>query len=621
MKKDTELHFEESVFGGRSGEYGYLELPLSRTPFLLIGILGVLFAGVVLARLGFLTIVNGKAYEERSFSNIHREILVPAPRGKILDVSGVVLASEEPTFSVVLQLGDLFRSGDIPGIAEKLAETLDIPKNDIVGVIERANPETQSSVLLVRGIDVNQAIVLKSASITGVQVEDGFRRIYPEGKAFSHVLGYVSPFPDENGRFGRLGIEARYEETLEGEDGREIYLEDVEGKILGEKETTRGTPGNTLQLTLDAELGHYMYDRLLQGLRDVGRTSGVVIALEPQTGKVLGLVSVPSFDNTLFSYFGSKEEKQRILSSSDSPLFNRPVSGLYNPGSTIKPLMALAALKEKIVSPTYQIFSPGYIEIPNPYFPDHPSRFLDWKPHGWVDVRSALARSSNVYFYEVGGGFEGLHGLGIARINRYWRELLFDEKTGIDIPGEKISFLPDPDEKLKRTGTPWLVGDTYNVSIGQGDFSTTPIRLLSFFASIANGGIFYQPFVVEKILDPKGAVIEERGPMVIFDYSSWSKELYEVQEGLKDTVRMPYGSAYSLHDIPMSIALKTGTAQIESNTKINAFSVGYAPTEDPKIALLVLVENAKEGSINTLPVARDIFLWYYKHRIAVGSTR
>ena len=124
MKKDTELHFEESVFGGRSGEYGYLELPLSRTPFLLIGILGVLFAGVVLARLGFLTIVNGKAYEERSFSNIHREILVPAPRGKILDVSGVVLASEEPTFSVVLQLGDLFRSGDIPGIAEKLAETL-----------------------------------------------------------------------------------------------------------------------------------------------------------------------------------------------------------------------------------------------------------------------------------------------------------------------------------------------------------------------------------------------------------------------------------------------------------------------------------------------------------------
>ena len=614
MKKDTELHFEESLFENQGSDY--LELPLSRAPFLVVGILGILFFGVALLRVGVLNISRGDAYGTRASANMHREILVPAPRGKIFDSRGTLLATEEPTWSVVLELGDLFRSGDIPGVARALSEELGIPEADILEVIARANPETQSSVLLARNISTDKAITLQSRVLEGVSVQGGFRRVYPESRAFSHILGYVSPFPDADGNFGRLGVEAEYEPYLAGENGSEVYVEDVRGVVRGERGGHDAVPGDTLLLTIDAEFQKFLYDRFIRGLRDLGRRSGAAVALDPKTGRVLALVSVPSFDNALFSYFGRSDEKQAALDSSDRPFFNRAVSGIYNPGSTIKPFMALLALKERIVSPAYKIYSPGYIEVPNPYFPDTPTRFLDWKPHGWVDLRSALARSSNVYFYEVGGGFERLKGLGIGRINDYWDLFGFDRETAIDIPGEKVGFLGNPLEKEKRTGLPWLLGDTYNVAIGQGDLSLTPIRLLSFVASIGENGILYEPYVVEKVLDSDEHILYEHAPRAAFDYSSWTSELHEVQEGMKDTVRASYGTARLLADIPMSIAAKTGTAQIEANTAINAFFVGYAPANDPKVALLILVEDAREGAINTLPVARDAFLWYYENRLS-----
>ena len=614
MKKDTELHFEESLFENQGSDY--LELPLSRAPFLVVGILGILFFGVAPLRVGVLNISGGDAYGTRASANMHREILVPAPRGKIFDSRGSPRATEEPTWSGVLELGCLFRSGDIPGVARALSEELGIPEADILEVIARANPETQSSVLLARNISTDKAITLQSRVLEGVSVQGGFRRVYPESRAFSHILGYVSPFPDADGNFGRLGVEAEYEPYLAGENGSEVYVEDVRGVVRGERGGHDAVPGDTLLLTIDAEFQKFLYDRFIRGLRDLGRRSGAAVALDPKTGRVLALVSVPSFDNALFSYFGRSDEKQAALDSSDRPFFNRAVSGIYNPGSTIKPFMALLALKERIVSPAYKIYSPGYIEVPNPYFPDTPTRFLDWKPHGWVDLRSALARSSNVYFYEVGGGFERLKGLGIGRINDYWDLFGFDRETAIDIPGEKVGFLGNPLEKEKRTGLPWLLGDTYNVAIGQGDLSLTPIRLLSFVASIGENGILYEPYVVEKVLDSDEHILYEHAPRAAFDYSSWTSELHEVQEGMKDTVRASYGTARLLADIPMSIAAKTGTAQIEANTAINAFFVGYAPANDPKVALLILVEDAREGAINTLPVARDAFLWYYENRLS-----
>jgi penicillin-binding protein 2 len=313
-------------------------------------------------------------------------------------------------------------------------------------------------------------------------------------------------------------------------------------------------------------------------------------------------------------------------------LFNRAISGAYTPGSAIKPMVALAALKENIIDPKKQILSTGYIEIPNPYDPEKPSRFLDWKAHGWVDLRSALARSSNVYFYEIGGGFEGLKGLGVNKLKEYWQRFLLGAKTGIDLPSESSGFLPDPEEKEERTGQIWRIGDTYNVSIGQGDLLLTPIQLINFIASIANGGKIYRPRLVSCAthdnsnnpnLHPNDSNRSDNSDTglyhsdcgLLMDYSEWQKEIKEVQKGMEDAVEKYYGTANLLSFLPMSAAGKTGSAQVANNTRTNAFFVGYAPAENPEIAILVLMENAREGSLNAVPIAKDVLEWYYYNRI------
>jgi len=273
-------------------------------------------------------------------------------------------------------------------------------------------------------------------------------------------------------------------------------------------------------------------------------------------------------------------------------------------------------LTEGVVTPVTEIFSGGYIEIPNPYNPELPSRFLDYKPNGWVNIYSALAKSSNIYFYEVAGGFENQKGMGIDKLNEWWKRFNLGEKTGIDIVGESNGFLPDPEWKEEKTSDIWRVGDTYNVSIGQGDLLVTPISLLNYINTVANGGIIYRPQIVKEIKNIDGEVIQEIKPFIINDISGIAgSAIYEVRKGMRDVVAKSYGTAYSLHNLPFSAAAKTGTSQIENNARINAFFVGFAPFENPEISILILVENAKEGSVNTIPIAYDIFLWYYENRL------
>jgi penicillin-binding protein 2 len=233
---------------------------------------------------------------------------------------------------------------------------------------------------------------------------------------------------------------------------------------------------------------------------------------------------------------------------------------------------------------------------------------------------SAIARSSDVYFYEVGGGYQDITGLGIERLKKYWQKFGLDQKTGIDLPGEKSGFLPDAEEKEKRTGIPWRIGDTYNVSIGQGDLMTTPIEILSYISSIATRGKFYQPHIVKKVEDDKGNLVREISLNVIRDISSMTKELEEVEKGMIETTQKPYGTAALLKNLPFVVAAKTGSAQVEWNTKINASFVGYGPVGDnidksKQIAIFILIENAREGSSNTIPVANDVLKWYYDNRI------
>ena len=428
-------------------------------------------------------------------------------------------------------------------------------------------------------------------------------REYVDPLVFSAVLGYTGSAEVSGMIVGKTGIEAAHDDVLRGVPGVRIVYRDARGTALQEKRVREAAPGSTLTTTIDASFQRYFYNRFKDELTALGKTSGVGIAMNPKTGEVLALVSFPSFDNN---------NPAAYLNNSLKPLFNRAVSGVYSPGSTIKPLVALAALHEHLVTPAFTVYSPGYLELPNPYNPDHPSKFLDWRSHGLVDMYSALARSSNVYFYVVGGGCTAStcnevgrsKGLGIDTLNGYWKKFGLDAITDIDVTGEAVGFLPNPEEKQQRIGTPWRIGDTYNVSIGQGDLGVTPIRLLAFFSSIANKGVMVQPHLMYT-----------ESPTVLMDYSSWTDELAVVRQGLRDAVGKPYGTANALYDLPYKTAGKTGSAQIANNVKTNAFFVGYGPTDDAQIAVLILVEDAKAGSLNAVPIGKDVLKWYYDHRL------
>lgn len=597
-----ELNVEDLYFNEEQKESDYLELPLSQRTFVLVGAVVLLIALIAFGRAGYLNAARGGFYSDRALANLHSEIELPAPRGIIKDRFGNPLVENQNSFSAFLNVADLLkRTDDWAPIVKEIADALQLNAEDLASFVRKANLEKQNFIPLARDITRSQTIALNSLNLPEIAITSDYVREYLNAAAFSHVLGYVGETEASKDLIGQAGLEAYYDSALRGADGRLFVYRDAKGKILDKKVDQAPRAGADLVVTLDADLQKVFYDQMKAALANLGREAGAGIVLDPRNGEVLAMVSFPSFDNNNVA---------KYLSGRSQPLFNRAVSGVYTPGSSIKPLVGLAVLREQIVTPDFQILSTGSIELPNPYDPEHPSKFLDWKPQGWVDIHSALARSSNVYFYEVGGGFQGLKGLGIERLRQYWQTFLLGQKTGIDLPGEKSGFLPAPDEKEKRTGQIWRIGDTYNVSIGQGDLQLTPLQLINFISSIANGGKIYQPHLVSR----------QNDPVTLFDYSDWTDELKEVRQGMEDAVSKSYGTANMLSTLSMSAAAKTGSSQVANNTRTNAFFVGYAPADDPQIAVLVLIENAKEGSLNAVPVARDVMQWYYENRMQNGKS-
>lgn len=596
MKKKSELNFEEALFDHWAGDLKKLERPLPQSAFLLVAAASIIIFVVVLARLIVLNIHLGDFYQKRSIINVNQEFIIPAHRGVILDRFGSQLVKNMPSFSVSINKTELLKNQkDREKVFKKVNEIIGISESDLKRIIQGVDLERENKATIARNVSLEQAIELRGLGNEAVIVEDDYRRDYIEPLALAHALGYTGLIDWTNNIEGKTGLEDFYDAKLRGADGAHVVFRNAKGDSLQKKIVKEAEAGLALAITLDLDFQKYFYERFQEGLRELGRDSGVGIAMNPQTGEILALVNFPSFDNN---------EPAKYLNKKNQPLFNRAISGTYSPGSTIKPLVALAALVEKLVTPNFEVYSPGYLEIPNPYDPEKPNRFLDWKAHGNVDLRSALARSSNVYFYVAGGGYKNIKGLGVNKLNEYWKKFGFSQKTGIDLPFEAVSFLPDPEEKKKRTGQPWRIGDTYNVSIGQGDLTITPIRLLTFIAGLANNG---------KMMRPHFLLEEE--PTVLTDFSEWGDFIKEVKLGMRDAVGKSYGTASLLFDLPYRTAGKTGSAQVANKTKTNAFFVGYGPADDAKIAILVLVEDAKEGSLNALPIAKDVLRWYYDNRL------
>lgn len=606
------IDFDEVISDSLSAsEFKLVEQPIKERIFTVFIVLTLITAVILCVRLIDLAGLRGSEYLERAQANIHQNIPLIAPRGTILDREGKAISHNEQVFAVFLDTGRMIQAGENEAVLTAAQNILGMGADKIIDLFRGADLEKMPDIIIANDITREQAIAIENLSLKSLNVEQSYKRNY-DNPAYSHLIGYVGLVSGSdlrsneelvlNDYIGRMGLEMQYDSLLRGTNGKVTIFRNSMGEIEEVVRTQEPVQGENLTTTIDGELQEYFYTRMAQALLSLGRTSGAGIALDPRNGDVLALISFPSFNaNHLSDY----------LEQDTRPLFNRAVSGVYNPGSTIKPLHAAAALHEGVITPEDTIYSAGYIEIPNPYNPSLASRFVDWKAHGWVDAHSALARSSNVYFYVVGGGFQERTGLGIERLNRYWCKFGLDETTGIDIPGEAVGFLPTADEKEKRTGEIWRIGDTYNVAIGQGDLSVTPLRLLTAVSAIANGGIAYVPHI-------KAGLEKE----VLLDIEDMASALAEVRRGMRDAVEEDYGTANLLNAIPMVIGAKTGSAQVADNTKTNALITAYASRDAsslPEIAILILVEDAREGSLNTVPVAKDILQWYYDNRVNTQS--
>jgi penicillin-binding protein 2 len=618
-----ELAFEDSLRDDWSRDLETVEISLERRAGWYIALAAVAVLAIIAGRVFYLSVIRGDYYTASAQANVNHIDRILAPRGLIVDRNGQTLAENQPIFSAVLDLRRFLREPEArPEVFAAAADILDLPRAELEArVTEASERDSGQPVVLAADITQQQVVALSARGLPALTVQNDFKRVYPDTRNFSSVLGYVglptaeelrqNPGLSTQDLVGKAGVEAFYDERLQGEPGAYLKFRDARGNVLREERTAEPQIGPTLELAIDAEFQKYFVERMQSGLNVLGRIGGVAMAINPQNGEVLALASFPTFDNGILSGSGRVEEKRAILNSVDKPLFNRAVSGRYSPGSTIKPLHGVAVLKEGVIDPHRTIFSPGYLDIPNPYDPSKPTRYLDWRYQGDVNLYSAIAQSSDVYFYQTVGGFGGQRGIGITRLREWWQRFLLDQKTGIDLPAEGVGFLPSPEWKENRDARPWLLGDTYNVAIGQGDLDITNIQLLNYITAIANGGTIYKP-VVNRAASQN---------TVLADLTEFAPEIVEAQKGMRLTVTSALGTAHALDGLPFPVNAKTGSAQVLLNTQENAFFVGYIPTtpsgvdNGSEIAILILVEHAKQGSSNTLPVARDVLQWYWENRL------
>ncbi len=604
MNPKNDLNLED-ILADKSSEDDLLEVPLTDRIFHIFFITTLVIVLVVLVQFLNVSVFKHKIFSQSAFANITDKDIEPAPRGLIKDRFGNNLVKNEASFSVFLSVRDFPKETEKRDMVfDQISSVLDIDRDKTIEKIKNHDWKL-GNLLLKKGISHEKLVTLSAEELPGITVEPGFSRLPAYPKAFSHVLGYSGLVSKEDleenpglifqDEIGKTGLEYKYDKRLRGENGEEIAYMNAKMEVKDKQTVAEPKIGETIETYIDSEFQKYLYDRLKKQVESLDAKGGVGLAVNPQNGEVLALTNVPSFDLNNLS---------DSLKGINQPFFNRAVSGLYSPGSTIKPLVATAALEEGVVTPHKQFLSTGELVVPNPYDEDNPSVFKDWKEHGWVNLHSALARSSNVYFYIVGGGYKDQEGLGITRLNKWWEKFNLDEETQIDLPDEETGFLPTPQWKEKTQDKFWRVGDTYNVSIGQGQLLVTPLELINYISAIANGG------EINKL-----RVSQAQKKEVTKNISSDIEgALEDVRKGMKDVVDKEYGTAHYLNYLPFEVAAKTGTSQV-GNHETNALFVGYAPFDNPEIAILVLIEDAEEGGLNSVPVASDALNWYYQNRI------
>ncbi|MBD3238670.1 MAG: penicillin-binding protein 2 [Candidatus Moranbacteria bacterium] len=583
----------------------------------------VLIILVIISRTGYLQIVRGSYYADRAENNRISRIIVKAPRGIITDKNGEKLVKNIASSDAVI----------IPSLLPKKPEEKAQVLKHCFGVIkfqdreqtvnmpdlEELEQKSYKSYLVKEDINRDELLSIKvhENECPGFRTEDTAIREYPYAQAFSHILGYTGKVTAEDLEadssylmtdiVGRIGVESYWEEELRGVHGAYNVEVDSSGKILRKLDESLPRFGNQLVLSVDKNLQQKSYEMVENIINDPKRDiqNASVVILDPQNGQVRALVSYPGFDSNLFSKKIDSEIYQEMLEDPANPLFNRAIAGKYPPGSTVKPYLGAAILEEGVVNADTSFDCHGQIVVNEDW------EFNDWKVHGPdIDIRKAIAESCDVYFYIAGGGFESFRGLGINRIVEYAGMFGFGQPTGIDLDGEGSGFIPTPEWKQDYKDEKWYVGNTYHVSIGQGDFSATPLQIAFVTASIANHGTLYQPHLVTEIINPEtNQVVETIAPKTINSNFISDHHLDVVRQGMKQTIES--GTARSLNDLGLELGGKTGTAQIGGSDKTHSWFTGFAPYEDPEIAFAILFEEAGEATDAAVPAAREILKTYF----------
>ncbi|MDD4271370.1 MAG: penicillin-binding protein 2 [Patescibacteria group bacterium] len=583
-----------------------------------------LFMGVIIARAAWLQVVKGGYYYELAEGNRIRVERLEAKRGVIYDREGRPLVRNSANFLLYFVPADLPKDSLArQAIIQRVSENLEnLKPEDILNLLSKIEPgslESYQPLFIADNIEYDKAMMLylESDNMPGVVITNKTRREYNlYSLSLSHVLGYTGKINDKElvkfgseylpiDYIGKSGMENFWENEMKGTNGKKQIEVDALGKEKKIINQEAGEDGHNLVLSIDVELQKKLEESIIKSLQKANLNKACAIALDPNNGEILAMVSFPSYNNNDFAHGMTQAEYEKIANHPDRPLFNRCISGEYPSGSVIKPVIAAAALEENVINENTSFLSSGGIRIGQWFFPD-------WKAggHGTTNVRRALAESVNTFFYYIGGGYQDFQGLGLDRMVKYEKLFGLDTQTGIDMPGEASGFLPTEEWKKKTKGEPWYIGDTYHLAIGQGDTLVTPLQVADYTAVFANGGSLYRPHIIKQVLNSKDQLISEVDNQPIKSKIISSKNINIVREGMRQTVTA--GSARSLQSVPVEVAGKTGTAQWSTTKPTHAWFTGFAPYDKPQIVITVLIEQGGEGSSVAVPIANEVLTWYFR---------
>ncbi len=585
----------------------------------LIAFVGVAFL-LIFIRLWHLQVIKGNEFQRLSENNRIRILENPADRGMLLDRKGRILAHNRPSFEVYLVPEDLKKN---PEVLVKVGEMLNMTQDEIKSKLQSQKKRPPFKPVKIKSdIDWNELALLEfnRVHLPGLIVDVRPRRAYHYDDLASHLLGYLGEVDENELRqpkespyrlgslIGKYGVEYQWEDDLRGIDGGRQIEVDALGREIKPLRSVDPFPGNNLILTIDLDLQRAAEE----AFQDKG---GALIAMDPKTGKVLAMVSKPSFDPDLFTRNILPEEWRSLIEDPHHPLQNKGIQGQYPPGSVFKIVTAIAGLESGIITPDTQLTCTGSYPYGN-------RDFRCWKEggHGTLSLHRAIVESCDIYFYQVGLK------VGVDRIAHYANELGLGRTTGIPLPHEKPGIVPSSSWKKKRFGVPWYSGETLSLSVGQGYLNTTPIQLANLISAVSNNGTFYLPQVVERVENIYGTALKEYRPVVIGRANISENTLRIIQEALSGVVNEPHGTGWACALKGVKVAGKTGTAQVirmaqnfrkgdmdrmPLKFRDHAWFVAYAPCEDPQIATVVLVEHGGFGAAAAVPIAKKVIEKYF----------